>query len=120
MAVRLYTDVHVPRAIVDQLTRRNVDVVTAIDDSCAELSDDLLLERARELDRVLFTHDIRFKAMAENWQRERRPFAGLLFGHPLRGTIGQYVRDLELVAQASEPSEWVNVVAHLPFKHPDA
>ena len=59
--------------------------------------------------------DIRFKAMAQDWQREGRAFGGLVFGHQLHGTIGQYVQDLELIAQASEPGEWVNAVEHLPF-----
>ena len=52
---------------------------------------------------------------AEEWQRDGRPFAGLLFGHQLRGTIGQYVEDLELVARASEADEWMNRIEYLPF-----
>jgi hypothetical protein len=67
------------------------------------------------LGRLLFTQDIRFAARAEQWQREGRPFAGLFFGHPLRGTIGQFVRDLELIAKASEPADWLNVVERLPL-----
>jgi len=39
----------------------------------------------------------------------------LLFGHQLRGTIGQYVEDLELVARASEADEWMNRIEYLPF-----
>ena len=115
MSVRLYMDVHVPQAITDQLRARGVDVLTAIEDGCALLPDDQLLEHARSLDRVLFTQDIRFKALAEDWQRLRLPFSGLLFGHQQAGTIGQYVRDLELIALASEPQDWVNGVEHLPY-----
>ena len=87
MAVRLYMDVHVPMAITDQLRRRGVDVLTAIEDGAATLEDDQLLARASELGRVLFTQDIRFKALAEDWQRQGRGFAGLIFGHQMRGTI---------------------------------
>jgi hypothetical protein len=32
------------------------------------------------------------------------------------GTIGASVRDLELIAEASEAEEWKNVVEHVPFK----
>lgn len=81
----------------------------------AELADEALLERAGLLERVLFTQDIRFKALAEDWQRQERVFAGLIFGHQLGGTIGQFVKDLELIALASEPNEWLNVVEYLPF-----
>src|SRR5262245_12217703 len=115
MAVPFYMDVHVPQAITDQLRRRGVDVLTAIEDGRDELRDDELLERARSLGRVTFTLDIRFKSMAESLQRSQRPFAGLLFSHQLGVTIGQFVRDLELIAKASEPEEWSNVVEYLPF-----
>ena len=109
-------DVHVPQAITDQLRRRGVDVLTAIEDDSDKLLDDQLLERVRSLGRVLFTQDIRFKAMAEDWQRQGRPFAGLIFGHQLGGTIGQFVKNLELIAHASEPDEWLNTVEYLPFQ----
>lgn len=90
-------DVHVPQAITDQLRRRGVDVLTAIEDGAAELPDDQLLEHVHRLGRVIFTQDIRFKAMDEDWQRENRSFSGLIFGHQLGGTFGQYVKDLELL-----------------------
>lgn len=96
-------DVHVPQPITDQLRRRGVDVLTAIEDERAEREDEELLERARELDRVLFTQDIRFKALAQEWQRQGRPFSGLLFGHQLGGTIGQFVQNLELVGTRISP-----------------
>ena len=111
----LYFDVHVPAAIADQLRRRGVDILTAQHDGTAELDDPDLLTRSTALGRVFFTQDIRFKARAEEWQRETRPFAGLIFGHQLHGSIGQYVRDLELIAKATEPEEWIGRVEKLPL-----
>jgi predicted nuclease of predicted toxin-antitoxin system len=58
MAVSLYFDVHVPRAIGEQLRRRGVDVVTAIEDGYDQRVDEEVLQRARDLRRVLFTQDI--------------------------------------------------------------
>jgi len=116
MAVAWYMDVHVPRQITDQLRSRGVDVLTAMEDRAEELTDGEILQRANTLGRIVFTQDIRFKALAEDWQRQRRPFTGLVFGHQLHGTIGQYVRDIELIANASEPDEWLNTVGHLPFR----
>ncbi len=115
MPLALYVDVHVPAAITEQLRRRGVDVLTALDDSAGELPDDELLLRARELGRVLFTQDIGFRALAEGWQRAGTPFNGLLFGHQLRGTIADYAADLEPIAKASSPDDWHGVVAYLPF-----
>jgi len=51
MAVALYMDVHVHRAITDRLRQCRVDVLTAQEDGADRLDDDELL------DRVLFTFD---------------------------------------------------------------
>ena len=116
MAIALYMDVHVPQAITNQLRGRGVDVLTAFDDNAQELLDDQLLLKTNQLNRVLFTQDIRFRILAETWQAEGKQFFGLIFGHQLGGTIGQYVKDLELIAKASEPDEWTNAVEYIPFK----
>jgi hypothetical protein len=108
-------DVHVPGPITTQLRLRGVDVVTAQDDGHRQTSDAELLERTTFLGRPVFTQDVRFRVLAEDWQRNGREFAGLLFGPQLGGTIGQYVEDLELIAKASEPEDWRNVVEFLPF-----
>ena len=115
MSVALYMDVHVPWAITEQLRRRGVDVLTCYEDDSTEAEDADLLQRCHELGRLIFTQDIRFKALAESWQQAGRSFSGLLFGHQLGGTIGQYVRDLELIAKATEPADWINVVERLPL-----
>ena len=54
-------------------------------------------------------------ALAVDQIRRGEPFSGLVFGHPLRATIGQLVRDLELIAQASVEGEWANAVEELPL-----
>src|SRR5207249_10131581 len=63
---------------------------------------------------TLSLHDalpiFRFKALAEEWQRLGREFAGLAFGNQLGVTIGAYVKDLELIAKATDPPDWRNVV----------
>jgi hypothetical protein len=115
MAISLYMDVHIPQSITIQLRRRNIDVLTAQEDGTLELPDDQLLERSTALGRILFTQDIRFRAMAEAWQRQGKPFAGLIFGHQLGGTIGQFVKDLEFIAQASDPEDWQNMIEYIPF-----
>ena len=115
MTIALYMDVHIPQAITTQLRRRNIDILTSQEDSTIELPDDQLLERSTALGRVLFTHDIRFRALAENWQRENKPFGGLIFGHQIGATIGQFVKDLEFIAQASDPEDWKNTVEYIPL-----
>jgi hypothetical protein len=115
MAVGLYFDVHVDHAIAAQLRLRQVDVLTAQDDGADRHTDEQLLERARQLGRPIVTHDIRFKALAEHWQSQGRPFCGLIFGHPMQVTIGQCVKDLEIIAMATDPQEWTSIVLRLPL-----
>lgn len=116
MPMQLYFDVHIDKAIHDQLRIRGVDVLRAQDDGATEISDEDLLARSTSLGRLLFTHDTHFKALALDWQQLGKPFAGLVFGNKLGVTIGAYVKDLELIAKASDPHDWVNVVHHLPYK----
>lgn len=104
------------KAIHNQLRLPGVDVLRAQDDNAAEMTDEELLQRSTDLGRLIFTQDTRFKALAEDWQRQAKPFAGLLFGNQAGVTVGTYVRGLELIAKATDSAEWMNVVQHLPFK----
>ena len=104
-----------PAAITEQLRLRRVDVITASEEGTNKLADDELLELGTRLGRVLVTQDVRFRVMAEDWQRLQRPFAGLIFARQRRNQVGLYLPDLELVAKASDPEEWAGVVVRLPL-----
>ncbi len=75
MSIKLYTDVHIPYAIVAGLRARSVDVITAQADGSARLSDPALLDRATALDRALFTYDQDFLVEAARRQRAGETFA---------------------------------------------
>jgi hypothetical protein len=77
MGIALYMDVHVHAAITEQLRRRGVNLLTAQEDQSAHLPDTELLRRATALTRVMFTNDVRFQALAEDWTRQGIAFAGL-------------------------------------------
>ncbi len=57
MAIKLYMDAHIPKAITNGLRLRGVDVLTAQEDNTDKLSDPELLDRATALTRVFFTFD---------------------------------------------------------------
>ena len=115
MSVRLYFDVHVPIAITDALRLRDVDVLTAQEDGAAELEDPRLLDRATELDRVLFTQDKGFLREAHRRHERGEAFSGIVYAHQLNVTIHECVTDLEIIAKDSEPNEWVGRVEYLPL-----
>ena len=116
MSTKLYMDVHVRRAVTTGLRLRGVDVLTAQEDNAGEFDDPRLLDRATELCRVLFTQDDDLLKEAARRQETGEEFAGVIYGHQLNVAVGQCIEDLELIAQATEPEEWANLVTYLPLK----
>lgn len=115
MSLSLYMDQHVPRAITDGLRLRGINVLTAFEDAAAALPDPELLQRAGQLDRVLFTFDDDLLRIAATWQEQGQRFAGLVYAHPLRVSIGRCVADLALLAEAAAIEELRNQVLFLPI-----
>jgi hypothetical protein len=109
-------DVHVPAVIARTLLARGVDVFTAQADGTTRLEDSTLLDRAGSLGRVLFTRDDDFLTEAASRQRDGISFAGLVYAHQLRVTIGQCVHDLEIIAKCCDPADLANRVEHLPLR----
>ena len=81
----------------------------------AQLPDYQLLDRATELDRVLVSQDDDLLAEANRRQDIGAPFAGVIYSHQLGITVGQFVRDLELIAKAGESEDFQNRVEFLPL-----
>ena len=108
-------DVQTPLSITEALRQRGVDVVTAQEDGKGRLEDPPLRDRATALGRVLFTLDEDFLGEATRRQRAGQQFAGIVYAHQMRVTIGQCVLDLELMANVYEPADMTNRVEYLPL-----
>ena len=115
MALSFYMDVHVPLPITQGLRRRGIDVLTSQEDETRRLADDLLLQRATELGRVLVSQDTDLLRFASQWQRSTKPFSGLVFAHQQQIGIGRCIADLELLAQVYTREEMANQVVYLPI-----
>jgi len=115
MSLRYYMDQHVHERIAYGLRRRGIDVLTAHEDDNAATPDELLLARATELERVIFSQDKDFLRIGSQWQQNERPFAGIIYAHQLHITIGQAVRDLEFMSQVLEPEDMLNKVEFIPL-----
>jgi hypothetical protein len=107
-------DHHVPSAITAGLRKRGVDVLTAEEDGSATLDDDPLLDRATSLGRVRFSQDQDLLAIAHQRLQTGAAFA-VVYAHQLGISIGQAVRDLELIAKILDPNDMQNRVEYLPF-----
>ena len=116
MSVALYMDVHVPSAITAGLRLRGVDVLTSQEDETRRLSDTELLDRATALHRLLFTRDEDLLREATHRQERSATFAGVIYAHQLRVSIGQCVQDLAVIALAGEPEDFAKRVEYLPLR----
>jgi hypothetical protein len=63
----------------------------------------------------MVTQDIRFRVLAENWQRAGRPFGGMVSAHQRYVSFGDLVSDLELITKATDAAYWQNRVQQLPL-----
>ncbi len=63
--------------------------MTAQEDHAGESPDDKLLDCATELGRVLFSRDSDLLVEAQARQKGGRSFAGVIYAHQLRVTIGR-------------------------------
>lgn len=110
----LYFDHHIDAAIAIGLRRRGVDVLTAFEDGTARYSDDVLLQRATELGRVLVTQDKGFHFLAQRRRSTRRDFAGILFAIQGRVTVGDAIEYLELFVHVMSADEMLNRLEYIP------
>ena len=115
MAITLYMYHHVPRAITEGLRLREVDVITAWEDGTSEFDDPALLERATELGRALFSQDDDLLVEATKRQRSGLPLCGVIYAHQLRVSIGECIRNLELIVKAGELEDLIGQVVFLPL-----
>jgi len=115
MTVALYMDEHVHRSITTSLRLRKVDVLTAQDDGRRHVPDNVLLDRATELQRVLFSQDEDLLVEANHRQRAAIRFAGVVYAHQLHVSIGTCVSELELIAKVADPEDLADRVEYLPL-----
>jgi Domain of unknown function (DUF5615) len=115
VSISYYMDHHVPAAVTAGLRRLGVDVLTAFEDGWAEAEDEALLARAHDLGRTVYTQDDDFLAIAHEWLIAGRESAGVVFAAQMGITVGQAIRDLELIARALDAAEMINRIEFIPY-----
>lgn len=108
-------DEHIHRAITTGLRLRGLDVLTVQEDQRTGSPDPIILDRATELQRLLFTQDEDFLAEANRRQEQGVNFTGIIYAYQLSVSVGDCIRDLEIIAQAGNLEEFANRVQYLPL-----
>ena len=112
MAHALYMDTCVQSAITNGLRARGVDVLTTQEDGHAETPDPLVLDRAGDLGRVVFTRDADFLREGARRQRAGTRFAGVIYAHQ-RVPIGRCIEVLRTIVETGYEEEVVNSVTYV-------
>jgi hypothetical protein len=115
MPVAFYMDEQAEDAITRGLGRRGVDVLRVQDDGHSSTDDEIVLDRAATLGRVVFTRDDDFLALAQARQTNGIPFAGVVYAKQMIVSIGTCVQDLEIIAHVYDLSDMLNRVEYLPL-----
>ena len=115
MSLSLYMDENVPIQITEGLRLRDVDVLTVQEDGLASFPAPAVFDRAIELERLVFSEDQDFLAEAKLRQGEGINFPGVVYARQRRVSIGDCVRDLEIIAKVGHPEDFANRVQYLPL-----
>ena len=115
MTISFYLDEHVPFAITEGLRHRRVDILTVQEDNRRGEADSNLLDRALELGRVMFSQDEDFPIEAARRQTAGIDFAGVVYARQTAVSIGDCIRDLELMAQVADLEDCFNQIHYLPL-----
>ena len=108
-------DENVHGDITTGLVRRGADVIIAEQDGHEQTDDEIILARAGELNRLLFTQDVDLLIIAARWQRDERPFAGVVFAQQGGPSVAMCIDDLALIAEYGELDEYRCQVTYLPL-----
>ena len=112
MSHALYMDTCVHSAITNGLRARGVDVLTTQEDGHTETPDPLVLDRAGELGRVVYSEDEDFVIEGVRRQRAGIPFAGVIYARQ-NVPIGRCIERLQAIAETWAEEEIVNNVTYI-------
>jgi len=98
--IKLYTDEHVPKAIVRGLRERGIDALTVSEAGMLSASDEEHPSFARREGRVLFTQDDDFLRLHASGAKH----AGILYARQ-QTAIGEIIHGIMLVAEVLDSQE---------------
>ena len=122
MAVRFLLDADIPKALSTALRRHapSIDVRRVQDVGLRTAPDEAILEFAAQDRRIVVSRDkATMRRLASDRGTAGKPMPGLLLvrrGFAVGGGgIGVLARELELIAGASDASDWEGCIQFIPF-----
>jgi predicted nuclease of predicted toxin-antitoxin system len=115
--IAFYTDENVDGSIVRGLRKVGIDVLTVVEDGYEGAPDPVVLDRALQLKRVLFSMDTDMLILASDLQARNVVFSGVIFARK-RATPGECIESLRLIVVADVLENYTSNVVYIPFKTP--
>lgn len=109
MALRYHLDENVHAAVGAALRRREIDVTTPAESDLIGASDKQHLAFAREMERILVTHDADFLRL----HAQGVEHAGIAFCHARSRSLGEQIHTLSFMAAIMMPEQVANRVEYL-------
>ena len=109
MPLPLLCDEHIPHAIVEGLRRRGINVVTVQEIGLCSTRDEVIMARARQDGRTIYTRDADFLRLDKDGHKHR----GILYHHALAYSIAQAIQKVALACEVVSPPEMENRVKFL-------
>ncbi|MFW0860320.1 MAG: DUF5615 family PIN-like protein [Dehalococcoidia bacterium] len=109
MPPHLLCDEHVPYPIVEGLRRRGIDIVTVQEIGLASTRDEIIMARAREEGRIIYTRDADFLRHSRGGHKH----SGIFYHHPLTYSIGEAIQKVALACEVLSAEEMENQVMFL-------
>lgn len=114
--IAFYFDENANGAIVEGRRGRGVDILTVLEDGREGAADPVVMDRATELGRVLFSYDEDMLILAQERQQAGAAFSGVIFARQRRVSVGVIVEDLDLIAHYETPEDCRDRVEFLPLR----
>ncbi len=113
--IRLYVDHDSgARALVAELRRRDIDILTSLEAGLSRAPDTQQLEFAARSERVLYTANARdFVPLHFGWLAAQRGHYGIIVRDYQLMPIGQQVLRLEDISETAGPGDLANQLLHL-------
>ena len=103
----IFVDENSAKGIARELICRGWDVTRGVLTIPQGTDDDVVLEKAVELNRILLTRDVDLETIALRWVEQWRPFPGVILWRQEKrqekSTLGEVVAAIEAIAQKDEP-----------------
>ena len=109
MAISLHLDENVHATLADALRRRGIDVTTPIDSGLVGASDERHVEFARNVGRVVMTHDPDLLRLHARGERH----AGIAFCHARKYSLRQLISVLSRFAVSANASDMMGRIRFL-------